>query len=109
MIDPKKKMFFHGAIPQVVGGADELAVTVRDDKEHRLTVIMADSYGVPPWARVSLTAADGTSAMVRYPHGKAGDWAVQFRFKGSAVLKVMQSSYLRHPQFTVGPSAIFFD
>lgn len=109
VIDPKRKMFFHGAIPQVIGGADELAVTVQDDKEHRLTVIMADSYGVPPWARVSLTAANGASAMVRYPHGKAGDCAVQFRFKGSAVLKVMQSSYLRHPQFTVGPSAIFLD
>lgn len=54
LVDRQTKLYYHGAIPQKIGGDDQIASRVSDEREHRLTIIMTDSYGVPPWVRISL-------------------------------------------------------
>ena len=99
VIDPKRKLFFHGAIPQTIGGADEIPITVQDDREHCLTLIMADSYGVPPWARISLTGTDGSTG-----HGPLP--ARQGRRLGGAVPLQRQRRVEDHAVLRPAPPAV---
>jgi dienelactone hydrolase len=102
---------WHGALPLPgTGVAEELALTVADDQEHRLTLVMPAAHAGSCTMRVSLRSAEGWTETVRYLHTADCDQYFQFRFRGNVTLRVEMTSQPEvHYETLVGPSALFLD
>ena len=102
---------WHGALYLPGSGVTEdLPLTVQDDREHRLTLIMPACRAGSCTMRVSLRGAEGWTETVRYTHTATCDQYFQFRFRGKVTLRIQMTSQPEdHTRTLVGPSALFLD
>jgi cephalosporin-C deacetylase-like acetyl esterase len=104
---------WHGSVPLGQMGAEEITIVANDTNEHRLTLVMGSPVLGAANVRVSLSATDGAMETVQYYQIVGVDHVLQFRFTGTAILKVQLTSIVAHhpaASFThIGPTALFFD
>ena len=102
---------WHGSVPPGLGGADEVTIEPQDATTHLLTAVVSATVAGECNVRVSVIGSEGDTAAVTYRHTSKADAVLQFRFKGTARLRVQMTSQPTADQYAVllGPSALFLD